>query len=71
MSKFWIKTSFWDKVIRSFALLGGGTTAGLSHFGAGDFWVLAAGAFSILGALTALWMVDHDKNGIVDIFEDK
>lgn len=69
MSKFWRKTIFWESMQRTMAILAGPTTAGLSAFEAGNGWVWSAGICATLGALLSIWMVDHNKNGIVDLFE--
>lgn len=69
MSKFWRKVVFWENMQKTCAVFGGPATAGLSYLEAASGWVWAAGMFATLGALLSIWMVDHNKNGIVDIFE--
>lgn len=67
--KFWIRTSFWDKVIKTLALFGAPTVGGLGYFRADDCWIITSGIFALAAAGLAIWMVDKDKNGVVDIFE--
>lgn len=69
MSKFWKKTLFWDSLMKTCAIFGGSTTAGLHAFAAADGLVFFAGAFSTLGALLSIWMIDGNKNGTPDLFE--
>jgi hypothetical protein len=69
MSKFWIKTMFWENVKKTFAILGAPATAGLHMLEAADGWVIFAGLFSFFGALLAIWITDNDKDGIVDLFQ--
>lgn len=71
MSKFWKHTSFWDKVIKSLALFGpsGGVVAG--KYLDDPFWMGAGVVSALIAGGLAIWMVDKDNNGIVDIFEKK
>lgn len=71
MKNFWIKTIFWENIKRTCAILGGPTAAGLHVFQAGDLWVVVSAAISFLGAILAIWMVDADRDGVVDIFQDE
>lgn len=67
--KFWKKTVFWENVKKTIAVFAAPGVVGLHEFGAADHWMLIAGSISLAGAVLAIWAVDHDKNGIVDIFE--
>ena len=71
MSKFWIKTIFWQRLIQTLALLGtpGGILAG--HLITDKPLLLIGAACAALSAVLAIWFVDSDKNGIVDLFEKK
>lgn len=68
--KFWRKQLFWDSIIRTCALFGAPTTAGLSYFEAASRWVILSGAISLFGAALGIWFVDRNKNGITDLFEE-
>ncbi len=63
------KTKFWAMVRNTLAVITGPTTVGLHEFGSADHWVMIAGFSGMLGAILAIWMVDHDNDGIVDIFQ--
>lgn len=66
---FYKKTIFWEALRDSFAALAGPTQFTLHKMGSDDGWMIAAGIASIVGFLIGKWMVDHNKNGIVDLFE--
>ena len=67
--KFWTKTSFWNNVIKTLALLG--TPAGISagYFQAEPLYLLIGGISAFLSAALAIWFTDKDNNGIIDMFE--
>ena len=69
--KFWIKTTFWNRVIKTLALFG--TPVGISagYFQANPTYLLIGGLCAFVSAALAIWMTDADKNGIVDLFENK
>lgn len=67
--KFWKKTAFWENVKKTIAVFAAPGVVGLHEFGAADYWLMIAGAFSFLGAVLAIWAVDNDKDGTVDIFQ--
>ena len=67
--KFWKKTTFWELVKKTIAVFAAPGVVGLHELGAADVWMRIASLISIVGALLAIWAVDHDKNGIVDLFE--
>lgn len=69
MSKFWIKTAFWENVKKTIAVFAAPGVVGLHEMGASDNWMIVAGGFSCLGAVLAIWAVDNDKDGIVDLFQ--
>lgn len=69
MSKFWKRTIFWENVKKTIAVFAAPGVVGLHELDAARGVILAAGAFSLLGAVLAIWAVDNDKNGFVDIFE--
>lgn len=68
-NKFWKRTAFWENVKKSIAVFGAPGVIGLHEMGASDKWMIVAGGFSFAGAILAIWAVDHDKNGIIDLFE--
>lgn len=70
MKRFWHKQVVWDSIIRTCALFGGPTTAGLSYFEAASCWVILSGVISLFGAVLGIWFVDANKNGVTDIFEE-
>lgn len=69
MAKFWIKTAFWENVKKTIAVFAAPGVVGLHEMGASDNWMIVAGGFSFLGAVLAIWAVDNDKDGIVDLFQ--
>lgn len=69
MSKFWIKTFFWQRVRDSLAIFGAPGGAIAAYVESNPFWLAVSVASAIAVALIAIWMTDHDKNGIVDLFE--
>lgn len=68
---FWARTLFWEKVRGTIAMFAAPATASIHMAGGSNFWVGFSGAMGFAGAVLAIWMVDHDKNGIVDLFEDQ
>jgi hypothetical protein len=68
-NKFWKKTLFWENVKKTIAVFGAPGVFGLHELGAADKWMAAAVAFSLFGAVLAIWAVDNDKDGIVDLFQ--
>ena len=66
---FYKKTIFWENVKKTIAVFAAPGVVGMHEFGAADHWMLIAGGFSFIGAVLAIWAVDHDKNGIIDLFE--
>lgn len=71
MSKFWIKTLFWDRVKNSLAIFGMPTGALAAYMETNPTYLLISAVSAALIALMAIWFTDHDKNGIIDLFEDK
>lgn len=71
MRNFWKKTNFWDKVRNSLAIFGTPGGAIAAYVDANPFWLAVSVVSAIAIGLIAVWMVDNDKNGFVDIFEDK
>jgi hypothetical protein len=69
MSKFWRKTIFWENVKKTIAVFAAPGVVGLHEIEAARGLILAAGALSMAGAVLAIWAVDNNKDGIVDIFE--
>jgi hypothetical protein len=69
MSKFWRKTLFWENVKKTIAVFAAPGVVGLHKLNVDDCYMYAAGAAALLGAVLAIWCVDNDKNGIVDLFE--
>lgn len=67
--KFYKKTLFWESVKKTIAIFGAPGVLGLHEFGAADSWLMIAGGFSFFGAILAIWCVDNDKDGIVDLFQ--
>lgn len=69
MSNFFIKTKFWQALRNSLAVVTGPVTVGIHEMGGADIWVMISGFSGMLGAILSIWMVDHDNNGVVDLFE--
>lgn len=68
-NKFWKKTAFWGMVRNTIAVFTGPTMIGLHEFGAADVFTIVAGCMGFLGAILSIWIVDNDKDGIVDLFQ--
>jgi hypothetical protein len=68
-NKFWKKTIVWENLKKTIAVFAAPGVVGLHEMGASDLWMIIAGGFSFTGAVLAIWAVDNDKNGIVDLFE--
>lgn len=67
--KFYKKTFFWNRVRDSLALLGptGGILVG--EF-TSNLWAIGISISSaLIVGWIAIWFVDNDKNGFVDLFE--
>lgn len=67
--KIWKLTSFWENVKKTIAIFAAPGVVGMHELGAADHWMLIAGAFSFMGAILAIWFTDHDKDGIIDLFQ--
>jgi len=67
--KIWKRTPFWENIKKTIAVFAAPGVVGMHELGAADHWMLIAGGFSFMGAVLAIWAVDHDKNGIIDLFE--
>lgn len=67
--KIWKRTAFWENIKKTIAIFGAPGVVGMHELGAADHWMIIAGGFSCIGAILAIWAVDHDRNGIIDLFE--
>lgn len=65
------KTIFWENVKKSIAVFGAPGVVGIHEFGGADIWMRVAGGLAVIGAVIAIWMVDNDKDGVVDLFQGK
>ena len=68
---FFKKTIFWENVKKSIAVFGAPGVVGIHEFGGADIWMRVAGGLAVVGAVIAIWMVDNDRDGIVDLFQEK
>lgn len=68
--KYYHKTSFWGKVRDSFALFGTITTGTLAIVQIPYGWIIFSSGMTFLGSLIAIWMVDSDNDGIVDLYDE-
>jgi hypothetical protein len=71
MKNYFKRTSFWQKVRDSLAVFGVPSGALAAIVGTDPLWLTISAISAALVALIAIWLVDKDGNGIVDIFEDK
>jgi hypothetical protein len=67
--KFWEKVVFWDNVKKTIAVFAAPGVFALHKLGAADGWMMFASACTAVGAVLAIWAVDSDKNGRVDLFD--
>lgn len=70
MRKIFKRTFFWQRVRDSLAIFGTPGGAIAAYMDANPLWLTLSAVSAVGVALIAIWMVDHDKNGIVDIFEN-
>jgi len=68
-NKFWKRTVFWENVKKTIAVFAAPGVVGLHELGASNNLMIVAGGLSFIGAVLAIWAVDHDKNGVIDLFE--
>jgi hypothetical protein len=61
--------SFWTKLNHSVQLFGTGSQVALVAAEASPIWNYIAAGATVTTMLFAIWMVDVNKNNIVDIFE--
>lgn len=67
--KFYKKVVFWENIKKTIAVFGAPGVVGIHEFGGADLWMRLAGGLAFAGAALAIWCTDHNKNGIVDLFE--
>lgn len=67
--KFYTKTVFWQRVRDSLAIFGMPTGALAAYVEMNPTFLLISAISGVLIALMAVWFTDHDKNGIIDLFE--
>jgi hypothetical protein len=67
--KFYKKTIFWERVKNSLAIFGMPSGALAAYIEMNPTFLLISAISGALIAFIAVWMTDHDKNGIVDLFE--
>lgn len=67
--KFWKRTVFWENVKKTIAIFAAPGVVGLHQMGAADIYLWIASGFSIVGAVLAIWAVDTNKDGVVDLFQ--
>lgn len=77
----WRTVKFWDNVRNSLGMFGLGSNGvngvlesqGITHMP--DVWMTGLSVFCLLGFIftfqSKIWFVDDNKDGIVDILEDK
>lgn len=71
MKKFFKKTIFWQRLRDTLAVFGVPSGALAAYFETEPFWLAVSAASAALIAIIAIWFVDKDDNGVVDLFEGK
>ena len=67
--KFYTKTIFWERIKNSLAIFGMPSGALAAYMEMNPKYLLVSAISGVLIALMAVWFTDHDKNGIIDLFE--
>lgn len=68
--KYFKTVSFWTKLNNSVQLFGTGSQVALVAAEASHIWNYVAAGATVITMLFSIWMVDINKNGIVDVFEE-
>lgn len=68
---FYKKTIFWQRVRDSLAIFGMPSGALAAYVEMNPTWLLISAISGVLIALIAVWMTDNDKDGTIDLFQDK
>lgn len=71
IQKWWVRMTFWDKVEKSFAIVGSLTVTELGIQEADPKWFIFIGIIGLLVKLLQIWFEDKNNNGIIDLFEDE
>ncbi len=66
---FWKYTIFWENVKKTLAVFTGAAVYTLHDLQVADVTMMITVGLSMLAAILSIWFVDHDKDGIVDIFQ--
>lgn len=67
----WKKALLWTKIKDTFALGGILSQAGMEMLNTNEKIQLSVAVGTVLGYLIGMWFEDKDKDGIVDIFQQK
>lgn len=67
--RMWRTMSFWDKLEKSFGVVGAITVMEMGREEAPYWAFIVVGAFGLLAKLTHIWIEDKNNNGIADILE--
>ena len=70
MKTFFKRAIFWNRVRDTLAILGTPGGAIAAYVNTNPLLLTISVVCAVLVAAIAIWMVDSDKNGIVDIFQD-
>lgn len=61
--------SFWNKLEKTFALVGSLTVAEMAVHEVAYKWFFLAGCIGFAAKLIHIWIEDHNNNGVADIAE--
>jgi hypothetical protein len=71
ITKWWHRMSFWNKVERSFGLIGAVAVTEMGLHKVDPKWFVFVGICGLLSKLLLIWIEDQDGNGKPDIIEGK
>lgn len=66
IEKWWHRMSFWDKVERTFMLLGSASVVELANYHAPYWSFMVVGGCMGVAKILHVWVVDKDGDGKVD-----
>lgn len=66
---FYAKTVFWENIKKTLAVFSGPAVFSLHTIGVDEGWMLAGGIIAGITAVLAIWLVDNNNDGVIDLFQ--